>query len=1026
MFSFFVFLLYYESFRHSKASFGLMCCSGVKKAENIEVYRPKAENFDENIKNIIISPSIDGVFDISQELIKRGYNVSYEKPNQEMFYLSTKGKNPKNFILETDKFNFINDIELYYDVYSSFACIDTAFVCHFEKTNLFVDTLILSLIFVVGFLIFAIQFNPYTFTNLTNDISFFDENGNPLFVSELKDRFHEEALEHVIELSLPSKTIKSTTIRNTHGISNSHFDRAAAIRMVSKKRMYMVFFWIENLPGPSSDVCPFDVRLKSKTKELASTSEVYLKSFREYRPIRVEFELTTGQRGSLEFPVNAITSLEPFSNIFTIVTSIFLDCYNFMTENPYSADNLTHLLQKYLPMIKSDQVYFLDEKWQTRYEFQLASAKKVEVSKLIQFVKENEGKEIIDDVPIDGVRWLYVVKAETAVQKLTIVLCFHCERPEKFVLFACPVVALSVAFVMQMSLSRQISLEFNNITDMLANSEVFAFYEYNSKTKKTTKIRKDFKDILHTDLRKHIENLHTNESIVENDDNDIIYFQKVSKEEGLLPEASSQNSPDDEYTVSILAEDMSTIKSQVHDMVTGQKTAIDITNSLNFHCIYTQGEPRLIENDDMLLMMGFDPSTTLLDIVHKNDLERFKQVGQNQSHISGNNWYEIASKSIGRFKGGEKRFTPSFTQLTQFIDKRSSEHYPLNDKGEAMCFRIVDKNGAAHWYICIANADVGFIFSAKSILGSVLPALQLKGLVNAPSSVIIWGVILQNDQVVSVFEMPTIWDELSIDKDTPFSNFTKFLRDPPQEVEQDIDKICEGKLQACTHIVYLLRPGGVLRRGRLSISRIRDSLICAFLDLEDFSDTTIRVKEQTQTKSFLLKAGNMGIWRFQDNNDKADNVLLTGESKTMTLNWSFVDNQIISEEMQQLFTTRMRNSMDLAHAFEIDMQLADGRYVAMRGKQTARHVVTGLVIEISCIEKSNIFKLLNGRPDTDEIISAIEEIRKIFEMLDTRDFNEEQVAAVEEVLAAADEIITAENIETQQLQKIQMLEEIVE
>ena len=68
-----------------------MCCSGVKKAENIEVYRPKAENFDENIKNIIISPSIDGVFDISQELIKRGYNVSIGKiQDKEVDFIATK------------------------------------------------------------------------------------------------------------------------------------------------------------------------------------------------------------------------------------------------------------------------------------------------------------------------------------------------------------------------------------------------------------------------------------------------------------------------------------------------------------------------------------------------------------------------------------------------------------------------------------------------------------------------------------------------------------------------------------------------------------------------------------------------------------------------------------------------------------------------------------------------------------------------------------------------------------------------
>ena len=104
--------------------------------------------------------------------------------------------------------------------------------------------------------------------------------------------------------------------------------------------------------------------------------------------------------------------------------------------------------------------------------------------------------------------------------------------------------------------------------------------------------------------------------------------------------------------------------------------------------------------------------------------------------------------------------------------------------------------------------------------------------------------------------------------------------------------------------------------------------------------------------------------------------------------------QIASEFRGQLFTTRMRNSRDIVHAFEIDMELVDGRFVALRGKQTNRHIVTGLCIDIMCLHKSAIYILLNGRAGIEGTIDAVKEIRDCFCRLNTEGFNEEQVAAV--------------------------------
>ena len=122
----------------------------------------------------------------------------------------------------------------------------------------------------------------------------------------------------------------------------------------------------------------------------------------------------------------------------------------------------------------------------------------------------------------------------------------------------------------------------------------------------------------------------------------------------------------------------------------------------------------------------------------------------------------------------------------------------------------------------------------------------------------------------------------------------------------------------------------------------------------------------------------MELWKFHDTMEQASNNLTEGENIIRSLTWLFVDNEIDTEEARKLFTMRMRNSLDLGHAFEIDMKLKDGRYVALRGRQTSKHSVTGLFIDITKIETSSVIKLTNDKIDTAETINAVKEIKEIF------------------------------------------------
>ena len=984
-----------------------VCCSIRSKPQNIAVFQGKGDS-----RIISVDPSIDGVFDFSKAIISAGYNVSVSSTKIGNIHVSFNNKNIENYRkIEKgeSKYDFLYDVELNYNVISDLGCVDTILKCK-ESKNSFFKILIFAVVVVAVFLVVSEFANPFTFNELSKNVWLFDKNFIPLFKGDTQQiKKKVQYMMNMAGSTMMQNSIVTATIKQNLGISSSSFDRVFGFLLKSGPTRFFCVNWSDELPKQSNEQCPFDVKLVSKTKSLIENSEVYLKSFREIRPVRVNFELTTGQRGVVELPVSVITPLEPLGHGLSIITSIFLDCYQFMLSSPYSSDNINQMLTKYLPMIGATHAFFLTKgKVFADYHADENDRSKHKISKerIAELIDENHDKNVIECDNIPGVKWIFVMKTDSSRTNLTIAFCFPSEHKGKTIMFGLPVVALAVTFIYQMSLARQISLKYNQLINMIVDSKVFSFYEYSLKTKKLQLVRSDCRDILGSDADQLIKVSKPGELSVTNSDDKIIF----------LSQTEAKGDEEEDSVINILVEDVSPIKEYVNDMLTGSFTTMKLIESLEFYKITTRGNPELTEDEPLIKKLGYEGPVALLDVIHKDDVYKFKKIGQSLP-ASGKegDWFDKATDAIKILKGAEKRFVPYASDMTRVIRPEMSKKSKIDCPCDFVTFRILDKNKFAHWFIGVGNSDIGFIFNTKQIIGSVVPSLSLKALSNAPSSVIIWGVV-QSEHVVSVFEMPTIWDKLCIDKGTPFSNFIKFLRDPSPEVERNINLICEGKIHYFNDIVYLLRPGGVLRRGRLSITRLDDSLICAFLDLEEFTDTSIRVKEQRAVKSFLLKAGKMGLWRFQDTMEKADNKLIPGENIIRGLNWLFVDNEIETEEAMKLFTTRMRNSLDLGHAFEIDMKLKDGRYVALRGRQTTKHSVTGIFIDITKVETSSIIKLTNGKVNTAETLDAVNEIKEIFMKIDTSKLNEQKKAEVEEVIAAADEILTSKPAEVEELQ----------
>ncbi|EAY05078.1 hypothetical protein TVAG_191760 [Trichomonas vaginalis G3] len=770
-------------------------------------------------------------------------------------------------------------------------------------------------------------------------------------------------------------------------ISSYNFDLCITFKLDSKTERVMNILMKEKFSLPSDEKLPIEVNLESTDQSVLQSSEVHLKTFREFRPVRIKIELSTGQRGYYELPVGVITPMNPLSHLFSIITSIFLDCYNFITTSPFSEENVKIILDKYMPMLGANQAFFLDKYENLFLCHTINNEPLINIDLLRSVLHKNSNSMFFETNEIEGIKSIFRTSTNSTDTQLHIVFCFSNPLMEHFSQVGLPIVALCTTFVYQLSLLHRTSQKYTSLIDMLTKSKVFSIYKYYKLEGRLEKNSPDFAEILtQQEAREIASTSKPGELNIWHGKNKVAYTFTSN----------------DGATINILAENTEPINRQITDVSAGLNATYAFSGQLNYAKLDLSETPKLFDGEEFLKKYGLSSDKPFIEHVHINDREKLLAIGKEMPAHNGSDFIANSVQSIMDLNGSEQRYFIPETLLSSSIDPERSKNFMFEYKPDNCSIRLIDSHGFAHWFIVYGNHDIGFIFDAGDFLSTLIPPIPLRALSNPPSTVTIWGVVIETDQVVSVFEMPTIWDALSIDKDTPFSYFPKFFRDPSPEIEQRIQDVRDGVISSYSAVVQILRPGSILRKGRLSVAKYGSSLICAFFDLEEYRETYQRVHEQCQLKSFLIKVGQVAVWRFNDSYDKtAQNKLIIGESKLLTLNWGFVDNELDDENTKIMFTTRMRNAMDLGHAFEIDLQIQDGRYFAFRGRTTAPHVVTGLLVDVTKVYSSPCNRLVNGKTDVEETVKAISEIKQIFEKVDRSKLSNEQISNVDEVIHAA-------------------------
>lgn len=910
------------------------------------------------------------------------------------YFLTDKNFNSPDYesiSLEHTKFAFLQNITISNDVYSPFSCTDVFKICtksypmkyRIGSMGLFVSFSILGII----------AYQVFRLRQLPNNVYVCDQKMKPIAGKIDKTNiYNTEAINIDLLKVLQTKSYSSSIIRMERNISSYTFDSCISFGLDSKCQRVMNILLKEKFELPIDENLPIEVSLDSKETTILPNSEVHLRSFREFRPVRVQLELSTGQRGYYELPVGVITPMNPLSHLFSIITSIFLDCYNFITTSPYSEANVRTLLDKYMPMLGANQAFFLDNYENLFLYHTLDDVEPVSMELLKSVIKGHDDTMIIETDKIPGVRSLFKTMTNSTETQLKIIFCFPGQLQEHFSRVCLPIVALCTTFVYQLSLLHRTSQKYTSLIDMLSSSKIFSIYKYYKPEGRLEINSTDFVNILTEKDAKEMASLSKpGELNIWYGENNTAYMFESA----------------DSSTINILAEDTAPMQNRINDISKGILTAYDFGNQIGFACLNFGDDVSLYKGESFLKRYSLPYDKSFIEFVHSDDRKKLLEFIKELKSHAGSDFISNAVKSIIELNGGEKRYMIPQSLLGCNIEAERSKKFGVDIVANNCSIRLIDAHGFAHWFVVYGNRDVGFILDAGDFMSSLIPPIPLRALSNPPSTVTIWGVVIETDQVVSVFEMPTIWDALSIDRDTPFSYFPKFFRDPSPEIEQRIQDVRAGNISSYSAVVQILRPGSVLRKGRFSVAKYGSSLICAFFDLEESRETFQRVQEQCSLRSFLMKCGKFAVWKFYDSYDCAQNVLNVGEPKVFTLNWSFVDREIDKAGTKSIFTTRMRNTIDLGHAFEIDMQFGEGTYYAWRGRSTAPHVVTGLIIDVTAIYSSPSKMLVNGKTSIDDTSASIREIKEIFSKVDKKSLNAEQIQNINDVIEAADELLAA-------------------
>lgn len=716
--------------------------------------------------------------------------------------------------------------------------------------------------------------------------------------------------------------VDSAVGRLFRGEQSQTFERIATIPLNDDYRFQI--YWHET-PDPPKEP-NLKVTFESKDLEIIGDPEVSFSSFRSFRPITIGFTFDYNVRGKLEIPAEFIAPFQPFGQLVTNANHIIHKISDVFKNSAFLRSNFSDILIEFCKIINAKSIYAVNQDKLIITSF----AQKQE-----DLLTDEEVYEMIGKIPpnapihyytreiLPNRDLCYVSHHNDAIFKLDCVLVFYHEPINKiFRELGVRILMEACLFVYRFINAREQSQKFEHFLQLLSNSKTFTFAEltddgkpliYKSSFKSSAfptmpilpspEIIKDpteleqykelFEKVRTENYQMRKFNYHVSES---NGDELIPKILSVS--------AVSNNDPVlGKNVMTIFAEEVSKIKQQKSDLFSALND-LSIANKVLGLYKFTIHDKELVLSDGKLLLeIGFkEPNSLILNpLIHPDDKE----------------------------------------QISRLIE------------GKKVIFRIQGPNSPV-WYSAVSNRVSGFLFCVNYLLDvhGVCADADMKFEI---PQILIWGVEVSTQHVFSLYEFPSIWDALNVDKETEFSYFINFIHEESHaNYARQYQRILHGSKQNLTEEFRFIKSKTEYDWVRLTLLRRDSHIICVLNNINSIKETENEEMAQfAERNSFFLNA-RMMPWVFENRMDEIQNRLTAfepGISKLLTMNWWFIDHFVENKEEVRAVIENMHEKIGKFHMV-CRLNYENPVSILINGE----HKRNGTALTGFCIEINSIFK----------------------------------------------------------------------
>ncbi|EAX96814.1 Response regulator receiver domain containing protein [Trichomonas vaginalis G3] len=706
------------------------------------------------------------------------------------------------------------------------------------------------------------------------------------------------------------------------GEQSQTFERIATIPINDKYRLQL--YWLETPDPPSTP--NLEVKFTSDELQIHGKPQISFSSFRSFRPITLDFTLSYNVRGKIEIPSEFIAPFQPFGQLVTNANHILKKVSEIFKNTAFLRSKFSDIMVELCKILNCKAIYAVNQDNLIITNYSQNPSDLLSDSEIYEMV----GK-IPSDSPIHyytrdllpGHDFCYVSHYNDNFYKLDCVLVFNSEPVNKlFKELGVRILMESCLFVHRFIITKEHSLRFQHIIDLLTNSKSFVFAEllddgtpilYKTSFKQNSFTSLPIlpsRDIIHDDieLKQYTELLDK----VKKDNSFIRKFSYhvVETNNGSeIPRCLAVSAVCNYDTVigsqitTIYAEEISTIKQQKSDLISALNDLSIANKVLGLYKFNIEGNNLVLTDNRMLIDIRFDSnqSLTLNSIIHPDDL----------------------------------------LQIEDLLD------------GQKVIFRIQTPTSLI-WYSAISNKISGFLFCVNYLLDEKgvqsnkdleceIPELQL------------WGVDIRTMKVFKLYDLPTIWDILCIPKETEFTYFINFIHEENRSAyAYQYQRILQGSKQNITEEYMFNRCNCEFDWVRLTMFRKEENIICIMTNINSIKDSENKDMESfAERNSFFLNA-RMMPWVFENRMDELQNRLTSfepGISKLLTMNWWFIDHFVENKEEVCAVIENMHEKIGKFHMV-CRLNFENSVSILINGE----HKRNGTTLTGFCIEINSIFK----------------------------------------------------------------------